>query len=207
MKKTIKIFTIFLAILTITFFSSCTTLSFLTLKKHPQIKISRNILAPGVLTSYELAAFFKTKNSNISEEEIQELALNYVIEGMSEGINYSVAFAQMCLETGYLKFGNLVTPQMHNYCGLGAMDKDHPGESFETMAEGVRAHIQHLHAYATPPETSLKNKLIDPRYNWVHKTKTATTIKQLSGVWATDLQYDAKIEAIILQIEEFINSN
>jgi len=48
------------------------------------------------------------------------LASFYVAEGDAVGINSDVAFIHMCLETGFLRFGNLVTPDMHNYCGLGA---------------------------------------------------------------------------------------
>ena len=36
-----------------------------------------------------------------------------------KGSNSDVAFAQMCLETGFLRFGGLVTMDMNNFCGLG----------------------------------------------------------------------------------------
>lgn len=162
-------------------------------------------MAPGFLTSSDLADFFLSQNPAADKKEIQEIATYYVYEGMAEGVNYAVAFAQMCLETGYLKFGNLVTPEMHNYCGLGAMDAEHRGESFATMQLGVRAHIQHLQAYGTTEDQNLNNELIDPRYSWVHKTKFIETIEGLSGTWATDPNYAIKIEAILCKMEELIN--
>ena len=122
-----------------------------------------------------------------------------------EHINSDIAFAQMCLETGYLTFGNLVTPDMHNYCGLGAMDAAHPGERFATPQLGVRAHIQHLQAYATTADQPLNNALVDPRYNWVHKTKYIETIDQLAGTWAMDQDYGTKLENILLRMERLVN--
>ena len=162
-------------------------------------------MAPGFITSTELASFFLTQNPQADKKEVLKLATYYVYEGTTEGVNYAVAFAQMCLETGYLRFGNLVTAQMHNYCGLGAIDEQNRGESFETMQLGVRAHIQHLHAYGTKEDQVLKNALIDPRYSWPHKTRYIETIEGLSTTWATDPQYASKIENILQKMEEHLN--
>ena len=101
--------------------------------------------------------------------------------------------------------GDLVNSgrEFHNYCGLGAMDAEHPGEQFETEQLGVRAHIQHLQAYATKEETQLNNELIDPRYNWVHKTKFIEDITGLTGTWAADPLYDQKINDILSRMDCF----
>lgn len=163
-------------------------------------------MAPGFFTSYELADFFLKQNPDANEDEVRDLAFYYVYEGLQEGVNYTVAFAQMCLETGFLNFGNLVTPDMHNYCGLGSIDKDNPGASFETMQMGVRAHIQHLQAYATKEDQKLNNPVIDPRYDWPHKSKYITNIQGLAGNWATDPEYSNKLESLIKKIEDFYNS-
>ncbi len=183
---------------------SCVSLSSLFTKQRYTVKISRDIMAPGFFTSYELADFFLKQNPGADEEEVQELAFYYVYEGLQEGVNYTVAFAQMCLETGYLRFGGLVQPEFHNYCGLGAMDKDNPGCQFETMQMGVRAHIQHLQAYATKEDQKLNNPVIDPRYDWVHKTKYIQTIFELTGTWAMDPEYGNKIDSILTAMEDYI---
>lgn len=164
--------------------------------------LSRNLIAKGQLTPAQLTKYFMTKRPDADVNEILNFAVDYIIEAREEGINSDVAFAQMCLETGYLKFGNLVQPEMHNYCGLGAMDAEHPGEYFDTRTLGIRAHIQHLQAYATTEDVKLNNQLIDPRYNWVHKTKYVETIDGLAGTWATDKQYAEKIEKILFTMEE-----
>lgn len=82
------------------------------------------------------------------------------------------------------------------------MDAEHPGEIFETEELGVRAHIQHLQAYATTEDVLLNNELIDPRYNWVHKTKFVEDIWGLAGTWATDPLYGSKLNDILSRMEE-----
>ena len=154
-----------------------------------------------VLNAQQLADYFVSVRTDADKEQIVQFAQYYIEEAAKENINSDCAFAQMCLETGYLSFGNLVVPEMHNYCGLGAMDAEHPGEWFETEQLGVRAHIQHLQAYATTEDVPLNQELIDPRYRWVHKTKFADTIFDLAGVWATDMLYGEKIDSILSKME------
>ena len=168
-------------------------------------KISRKIMEKGVLSSEELYRWFMSEYPDSSKSIIKRIARYYVVEADSEGVNSDVAFAQMCLETGYLKFGNLVKPEMHNYCGLGATDKDHPGEWFKTERLGVRAHIQHLQAYGTTLEVELKNPLVDPRYSWPHKARFAEDIYGLANTWAMDPLYGEKINAILDKMASFAN--
>lgn len=171
--------------------------------RRVQKQCSRLLLAPGIQSADQLARFFRAHNSDVFQADITRLARYYVTEGAIEGINSDVAFVQMCLETGWLKFGNLVTPEMHNYCGLGAMDAEHPGEYFATEQLGVRAHIQHLQAYATTEDVALKQDLVDPRYSWVHKAKFARTVADLAGHWATDKQYGVKLENLLTELEAY----
>ena len=183
-------------------FNSCATTRAGTEGRQP-LQLSRRILDQGQLTAEQLAAYFLSRNTEVDREHIIQFAQYYVDEAAAEGINSDVAFAQMCLETGFLRFGGLVQPEFHNYCGLGAMDAEHPGEVFPDEQTGVRAHIQHLQAYATTEEVALHKELVDPRYNWVHKTKFIETIYQLAGTWATDPQYGQKLEANLVNMENF----
>ncbi len=164
--------------------------------------VSRKITDKGLLTEEQLADYFLSQNPNMERSDILRLATLYISEANFEGINSDVAFAQMCLETGYLKFGNLVLPEMHNYCGLGAIDAEHPGEWFETENDGVRAHIQHLHAYGTDESISLNGTLIDNRYKWVRPRGKAPTIWELAQTWAADPDYGKKLDAILERMQE-----
>jgi hypothetical protein len=100
----------------------------------------------------------------------------------------------MCLETGFLRFGGLVTQDMNNFCGLGAIGPGQNGERFSSPRIGVRAQIQHLKAYAT--DEPLRQDLVDPRYRWV-RYGSAPTIAGLAGTWAADRDYAEKIRNIL----------
>lgn len=164
---------------------------------------SRAIAFPGIKSAGQLTAFFASHNPDYSPKAIRKLAKIYISEARAEGINSDLAFVQMCLETGFLRFGNLVTADMHNYCGLGATDPQHPGERFKTAKLGIRAHIQHLQAYATDESVSLKKKLVDPRYRWVHKAKTARTVFELTNQWAIDDLYGEKLNKLLTELDSF----
>lgn len=165
--------------------------------------ISRNIMGAAVMSERQLAVYFLSQNPKASVEQVKRLAHYYREEGALEGINSDVAFAQMCLETGFLRFGKLVTTEMHNYCGLGAIDETSRGEVFENERQGVRAHIQHLHAYAADESTPLKQPLIDNRYKWVQPRGKAPTIFELTGTWAADPQYGQKLDNMLSRMEKF----
>ena len=184
---------------------SATFTACVSAKKMPEpepepLILSRRLLDAGQLNANQLAHFFTSRNTEADPEHIRQFAQYYIDEAAAEGINSDVAFAQMCLETGYLRFGGLVQPEFHNYCGLGAMDAEHPGEIFETEELGVRAHIQHLQAYATTEDVALHKELVDPRYNWVHKTKLVEDIFGLAGNWASDPLYGEKLDGILNQL-------
>jgi len=198
-KSVKKLFSAFILAAVLITFISCVSKP----KQKEVLQLSRRILDQGQLSAEQLASFFMSRNPEADRAHITQFAQYYIDEAATEGINSDAAFAQMCLETGFLKFGGLVQPEFHNYCGLGAMDADHPGEQFETEELGVRAHIQHLQAYATKEETQLNGELIDPRYNWVHKTKYIETIFELTGTWATDPHYGEKIDSLLTAMENF----
>ena len=74
--------------------------------------VSREITGTPVLSEQQLTQYFMFKNPSADKKQVQRLARLYIQEGAYEGINSDVAFAQMCLETGYLTFGNLVVPEL-----------------------------------------------------------------------------------------------
>ena len=163
--------------------------------------LSRTLIGTGKKTPKQLYKFFMKNNRKADKKKVKRLASYYVQEANAEGINSDVAFVQMCHETGFLRFGNLVTEDMNNFCGLGSMDAEHKGETFETELLGVRAHIQHLQAYATTEDVPLRQELVDPRYNWVHKTKLVDDIFGLTKTWATDPDYGNKLDALMRRLE------
>jgi hypothetical protein len=158
------------------------------------------IMGNGLVSPPVLATFLVSLNPKAEKSFVEDLAVFYVEEGATEGVNHDIAFAQMCHETGYLRFGNLVKPEMNNFCGLGSIGPGQPGERFPNPRIGVRAHIQHLKAYAaTDP---LNQELVDPRFKWVRRG-ASPEIKGLAGAWAANPKYAEGIESILTRLYEF----
>ena len=161
--------------------------------------IPEYIQGQGLIVESSLSDFLKYNNPKVVDFS-KELAKLYVEEAVIEGINHDIAFAQMCLETGFLNFGGLVTAEMNNFCGLGATGSGQQGEWFPDPRTGVRAHIQHLKAYSTVEKP--KQELVDPRYFYV-RYGSAPKISGLSGTWAEDIYYGEKINNILKRLYEF----
>ncbi|MDR0719083.1 MAG: glucosaminidase domain-containing protein [Treponema sp.] len=158
------------------------------------------IMGEGLTGRENLVKFLLDSNPKAEESFVSDLVAGYIKEAAAEGVNHDVAFAQMCLETGFLRFGGLVTPDMNNFCGLGAIGPGKNGERFPDAPTGIRAHIQHLKAYAT--EEPLKQELVDPRYFWV-RYGSSPKIEGLAGTWAADKQYAVKLENILERLYRF----
>jgi len=160
------------------------------------------IYSRGVFSSKKLAAYLKQNNPKLNEQKTSSIAQMYIEEAKKEGINHDIAFSQMCLETGFLKFGGDVDPEQNNFCGLGVTGGGVKGLSFEDERSGIRAHIQHLKAYASTDDLNLE--LVDQRFHYV-KRGIAKKVDDLAGKWAMDKHYGNKITNILSRIENFQN--
>jgi len=166
------------------------SLAFMSCQTMPSAIVSRPRL-----NSLQLSAFLIYMNPELDEQRVMRISSIYIEESEAESINSDIAFAQMCLETGFLSFKGLVKSDMNNFCGLGAIDINNSGITFENETLGIRAHIQHLKAYAS--KKPLKNECVDPRYKYVNPKGKATKIKYLAGRWASDPEYSNKIQNIL----------
>ena len=166
--------------------------------------VPQYILGTGIITPEDMAAFLLNVNPEADNLFVENLAQYYFEEAALEGVNHDVAFAQMCLETGYLRFGNLVTPDQYNFAGLGATGPGRPGLRFPEPRVGVRAQIQHLKAYAT--DMPLNQELVNPRFFLVRRG-SSPTIKGLAGTWAADRLYADKINNILERLYFFSFTN
>jgi len=121
------------------------------------------------------------------------LAKQYLSIGVEEGIRGDIAYAQAIKETGYFRFTGDVKIEQNNFAGLGSTGPGVKGASFTTVEDGIRAHIQHLKAYAnTEP---LKTDIVDPRFNLV-KRGSAPNFEDLNGKWAVQEGYGQSIVSI-----------
>lgn len=115
----------------------------------------------------QMRTYIKKMNPQVPNSVIKMIPL-YITEGTAEGVRGDVTFAQSCLETGNFTFSeSAVTLAQNNFCGMGVTKTGMRGNSFKTPAEGIRAQIQHLQAYACTDR--LKQKCVDPRYIYVNR--------------------------------------
>ena len=115
----------------------------------------------------QMRTYIKKVNPQVPDSVIKMIHL-YITEGTAENVRGDIAFAQSCLETGDFTFGGSgVMLAQNNFCGLGVTKTGMKGNSFKTQAEGIRAQIQHLQAYASTDK--LQNRCVDPRYTYVNR--------------------------------------
>ncbi|MDR0727980.1 MAG: glucosaminidase domain-containing protein [Puniceicoccales bacterium] len=162
-------------------------------------RINENIMGMDRVPAEKLVEFLVDNNPNIKRNYAKRIVQLYDIECRAEGVRLTVAFSQMCLETGFLKFGNDVRPEQNNFCGFGAVGGGARGSYFPTMNDGIRAHVQHLKAYASKRRTN--RPCVDNRRKLV-RLGSARKVGKLSGQWAADRDYGNKILAIMQQIQE-----
>ena len=146
-----------------------------------------NMIMGGAVATQEQCVRYLLKHNpnpklNVSPQEL--VSYDYE-EGSRTGIRPDIAFAQALKETGYFRYGGTVIPAQNNYCGLGTTSATVQGAYFATPRLGVKAHIQHLLAYASvePPQ----DNIVDPRYELVRRSygsNTLTQWKDLNGRWA-----------------------
>lgn len=156
------------------------------------------IMSNGSTSEGQLEAFLREKNSS-GLTTFPEIAKLYRQEAMIEGINYDIAFAQMCVETNFLRFGGTVNQNQNNFGGLGNVGGAETTASFPSARIGVRAHIQHLKAYAS--REPVVQEIVDPRFRFVTRG-VAPLLSQLGGRWSADLQYGDRILAQVRLLYE-----
>ncbi len=160
------------------------------------------IMSSGITTEVQLMMFLRTNNPN-ALTVFPDIAKLYREEATVEGVNYDIAFCQMCLETNFLHFGDNIRPTQNNFGGLAAVGGDSESASFGSARIGVRAHVQHLKAYASIEP--LAQELVDPRFRFVTRG-IAPEVDRLSGRWTADLQYGTKITALVRRLYELLQS-
>lgn len=165
-----------------------------------EITEDMSILGASVANVERMYRFVLTRNPNFD----RAIAEAFYELGKVYGIRGDVALCQSLIETGWFLFtgGTAVTPDQHNYCGLGVTRLGMKGHSFDSIELGVRAQLQHLYAYASKKSLPHGEKIVDPRFNLV-KRGVATSWKELSGRWAANKQYAVSIMRVYRQMLEY----
>ena len=180
------------------------TITFDVEEKYYEIMGTSDVTVDQMVAYYKANAKYPSYYSSSAVPDIYSNAKTiekfcelYKKEAEYEGVKVEVAFCQAMKETGFLKYGGDVKIGQFNFCGLGATGGGEPGNSFATMQSGIRAHIQHLKAYAST-EKLVKGKE-DPRFDYV-KRGCAPYVEWLGQKehpdgygWATAVNYGYSI--------------
>lgn len=146
------------------------------------------IMGPATIPASQMVQFIRQRNPHPRlNASLEDVVQAYYEEAGREGIRPDVALCQALKETGYFAYGGDVSPDQNNFCGLGATGNKVAGASFATPQLGVRAHIQHLLAYASTERP--KTAVVDPRYELLAEKHPelygqVTTWTGLNGRWA-----------------------
>lgn len=156
------------------------------------------IMGNGATSEVQLLMFLKSNNEDavITYPDLPKL---YREEASIESVNYDIAFCQMCIETNFLRFGSELQPGQNNFGGLGDVAGRPDGASFPSARIGVRAHVQHLKAYAST--IPLVQAVEDPRFAFVARG-IAPLVSQLSGRWSAEADYGDRIMAVVRRLYE-----
>lgn len=157
------------------------------------------IMGEPELTATELYNFVVEKNPDFTPD----IAEAFINVGRKYGIRGDIALCQSIIETGWFKYtgGTAVTPDQHNYCGLGVTKMGLKGCAFPTVEQGVTAQIQHLYAYASTAPLPEGEELLDPRFKLVQRG-VAPTWQGLSNRWAANSRYATQIITLFNQAKK-----
>lgn len=159
------------------------------------------IISPATATLEQCEEWAKSKNAK--QTFINNLPI-YFKKCAKVGINPVVAIVQYAKETGYGKFGGVLTEDFKNPCGLkipaGGDCKDPEAHKrFATWEDGVKAHIDHLALYAGA-EGYPKSDTLDPRHFSYLKGK-CKTVEALSGNWSPSSTYGNDLVKMLKEVE------
>jgi hypothetical protein len=158
-----------------------------------------NITGSGYLLQSDYEGFLNQINPE-ALQQFPEIAQLYQDEAKNEGVNPDVAFAQALLETNFFGFSASLKPTQNNFGGLGSAGGNREVASFPNLQVGVRAHIQHLKAYAN--EEALEQEVVDPRFHVVTRG-VAPKVEQLSLRWSAKADYGKKVLAMLRRLYGF----
>ena len=168
----------------------------------PAIKISDKNRVPNCATPGRLMAYLQTRNGAM-DGRFDAIATEYMRHGEQLRLRWDYAFFQMLVETGNLTFTGDVRPAQNNFAGLGATGKGEPGERFESVSKGVRAHLEHVLMYSGEPiaepvaERTRKVQEWGILASWQKSIKGPMTYAHLTRKWSPgDRGYARDIAAI-----------
>lgn len=152
------------------------------------------IVGPASASQVQAFKWAATKRADVVFDQIMRAIYR---QAPLVGVDPAVAVAQSAKETGYGRFGGVLTEEWRNTAAIkttkgGANDDPEAHQRFPSWDEGARAHCAHLALYAGHITAGLARDLGDPRaFPSIHGT--AKTVEALGGRWAPAADYGRSI--------------
>lgn len=143
-------------------------------------QIYHSVITKSTTTVNQMVNYYNAKASypayygNANVPDIRSFCQIYYDEATAEGVDPALAFTQAMKETGFLKFTGQVKIEQFNFAGMGVTGAGTNGDSYQNVREGIRAHVQHLKAYAVK-NPAFANQVVDKRYSpWFAANRSGT---------------------------------
>ncbi len=148
--------------------------------RNAESQIYHSVITKSTTTVNQMVNYYNAKASYpayyaaTDAPDIRTFCQMYYEEATTEGVDPALAFAQSMKETGFLRFTGQVQIEQFNFAGMGVTDASTNGDSYQNVREGIRAHVQHLKAYAVKNPT-FANTVVDKRYSsWFAANRSGT---------------------------------
>ena len=148
--------------------------------RNAESQIYHSVITKSTTTVNQMVNYYNAKASypayygNANVPDIRSFCQIYYDEATAEGVDPALAFTQAMKETGFLKFTGQVKIEQFNFAGMGVTDAGTNGDSYQNVREGIRAHVQHLKAYAVK-NPAFANPVVDKRYSsWFAANRSGT---------------------------------
>lgn len=127
--------------------------------RNAESQIYHSVITKSTTTVNQMVNYYNAKASYpayyaaTDAPDIRTFCQIYYDEATKEGVDPALAFTQSMKETAFLKFTGQVKIEQFNFAGMGVTDASTNGDSYQNVREGIRAHVQHLKAYAVKNPT------------------------------------------------------
>ena len=181
-------------------------------KPHPhpqgngQVTVNSKLLAAPRAPAGTARAFLLSHGHGAyTETDVEVIVDGYYATAIAVGLDPLLVVAQMTEETGGLSSFWSQRPQ-RNFAGIGVTGAPGVGNTFPSLTAGIRAHTGRLLAYVlpagagNPAQAALIREALQARDLPGDRRGVAPTLAGLSGKWAMDKEYAAKVAAVANQI-------
>ncbi|MBE6063525.1 MAG: cell wall hydrolase [Clostridium butyricum] len=179
-------------------------LSLVPIKSVQAMTTDFDIISTTEVTEVQAKKWAKSKGATDTFVNLAELYWKY--SEKCGDVNPAIAYVQAAKETGYGKFGGVLDEEYHNPCGMktssggGDYDKN-AHQKFDSWADGVRAHMDHLALYAGAKGYPKRNTY-DPRHFSTIKGRASTT-NELGTKWAPSRTYGEEVGRLYMDLMDY----